>query len=202
MISRNYHFIERGKAMADVIDLSTFKNQQTNLRKEKTKGGNLTELLKMATILRQSVKKIEETIVVMDFEALKRVFEARLSGIILKNKNIGVDFFLCGNYIASLLAETGNTPPASWYAVDYLNKAAADDNPAALKQGANICFLICAVFPPRGQVRTMKLGDYEALGQGLYYNYYGQTGTIVAYFMSQQFQPMVEITKECIRELK
>ncbi len=138
----------------------------------------------------------------MDFKGLKRVFETRLASLILKNNHIGADFFLCGNYVAALLTEIGNTQPESWYAVDYFMKAAADDNPAILKQGANVCFLICAVFPERGQIRTMKLGDYEALGKGLYYNYYGQTGKIIAYFMSRQFKPLAEITKQCFRELK
>lgn len=188
--------------MAEVIDLSTFKNQQTISQGKKIQEGDLTKLLKMATILRQRVEEIKETVVIMDFAALKRVFEARLSDIILKNKDIGVDFFLCGNYVAAMLTEIGNTPPESWYAVDYFVKAAAEDKPTALREGANICFLICAVFPLRGRVRCMKLDDYEAMGKSMYYNYYGQTGTIVAYFMSQKFQPMVEITKECLQKLK
>ena len=148
------------------------------------------------------MEEFNKTVVIMDFDGLKHVFETRLANVIFKTKNIGVDFFLCGNYVAALLAETGQTNPESWYAADYFLKAAADDNPAALKQGANVCFLIYAVFPLRSQARAMKLGDYEALGRGLYYNYYGQTGKVVAYFMSRQFKPMAEITKQCFRELK
>lgn len=150
--------------MTEVIDLSTFKNQPTSSQGEKIKGGELTELLKKATILRQSAEEIKETI--------------------------------------ALLVEIGSRVPESWFAVDYFVKAEAENKPEALKQGANICFLVCAVFPPRGQIRCMKLEDYEAIGKGLYYNYYGQTGTVVAYFMSQKFQPMAEITKECIKRLK
>ncbi len=188
--------------MGKVIDLSTLKNRRTSSETENIQGGDLTELLKTATTLRQEAVEIKETIVVMNFGKFKRLLEARLSAIILKRKNIGVDFFLCSNYIAALLSDLGKTPPESWYAVDYFMKAATEDKPTALREGANICFLICAVFPEKGKVRCMKLTDYETLGQGLYYNYYGQTGAIVAYFMSKQFQPMVEITKECLHELK
>lgn len=183
--------------MSRVIDLSTFKNQRASLQ-----GGNLTELLKKATVLQKNLEEFKETIVVLDFNGLKHAFEARLANLILKTKNIGPDFFLCGSYVATLLTEIGSTMPESWYAADYFLKAADDGNPDALKQGANVCFLIYAVFPLRGQVRAMKLSNYEALGRGLYYNYYGQTGTIVAYFMSQQFKPMAEIAQECFRQLK
>jgi len=188
--------------MAEVIDLSTFKNQPANSQGEKTKGSELTKLLKTAANLQKGAEEITETIAVMNLKELKRVFETRLSNIILKTNNIGVDFFLCGNYIAALLTDIGKTPPESWYAVDYFLKAADEDKPTALKQGANICFLICAIFPLRSQIRCMKLGDYEAMGKGMYYNYYGQTGAVVAYFMSQKFQPMVEITKECFNGFK
>ena len=95
------------------------------------------------------MEEFNKTVVIMDFDGLKHVFETRLANVIFKTKNIGVDFFLCGNYVAALLAETGQTNPESWYAADYFLKAAADDNPAALKQGANVCFLIYAVFPLR-----------------------------------------------------
>jgi len=188
--------------MAEVFDLSTLKNMQLIKARQKIESGNLTEMIKAATILRQNAEEIKETIVVTDFEGLKRIFEARLSDIILKTKNIGVDFFLCSNYIAALLVEIGSISPESWFAVDYFLKAATEDAPTALKQGANICFLICAVFPLRGQIRCMKLNDYEVLGKGMFYNYYNQTGKVVAYYMSQQFKPMAEITKECLQELK
>ena len=95
--------------MSEVIDLSTFTSRKS--QGEKNQGGELTKLLKTATTLQKEAEEIKETIVVMDFEALKRVFETRLSGIILKTKNIGTDFFLCGNYIAALLTEIGKTPP-------------------------------------------------------------------------------------------
>ncbi|MBI4779087.1 hypothetical protein HY797_01380 [Candidatus Falkowbacteria bacterium] len=190
--------------MNKVIDLSTFKNKQLpkNTRENHEKGGDLTELLKKATILRQEIEELKETVVITDFAGLRRIFETRLSAIILKTKNIEVDFFLCGSYIASLLAEIGNNVPESWFAIDYLFKNAKSNNPNDLKRGANVCFLICSVFPKRSQIRCMKYKDYQALGRGLYYNYYGQTGKAIAYFMSKQFQPMVEITKECLRELK
>lgn len=188
--------------MAEIFDLSTLKNIQLLKARQKFESGNLTEMIKTATILRQGAEEIKEDIVVTDFEGLKRIFEARLADLILKTKNIGVDFFLCGNYVAALLVEIGKTSPESWFAVDYFLKAAAEDTPAALQQGANICFLICAVFPSRGQIRCMKLNDYEILGRGMFYNYYGQTGKLIGYCMSQQFKPMAEITRECLKELK
>lgn len=181
--------------MSRVIDLSTFTRR-------KSQGDNLTELLKMATILRGKREEIKETIAVMNFAELKRVFEIRLADIILTGKNIGVEFFLCGTYVAGLLTDIANAPPESWYAVDYFIKAATEDKPTALKEGANVCFLICSVFPKRGQIRCMRPADYEAMGRNMYYGYYGQTGAVVAYHMSQRFKPMAEITKECIKELE
>jgi len=184
--------------MGKVVDLKAFKKR---LRK-KDRWSSLTDWLRLATLLRQGMEEFNEAIVVMDFLGLKRAFEARFSDIILKNKNIGVDFFLCGNYISALLTETANTPPESWYAVDYFIKAEEENNPIALRQGANVCFLIYAIFPLRGQIRCMKLSDYEAMARGMYYNYHGRTGIKVAYFMSQQFKPMAKITRECLKELR
>ncbi|MDD4271458.1 MAG: hypothetical protein PHF50_01495 [Patescibacteria group bacterium] len=185
--------------MEKVVDLSTFQKRQ---RKEKEREKTLTELLKEATILRQGMEEIKEAVKVVDFEGLRRVFDVRLSNIVLTKRDVGVDFFLCGNYVATLLTEAANAPPESWYAVDYFIRAEEENDPAALRQGANVCFLIYAVFPPRGQIRCMRLDDYEAMGRSMYYGYYGQTGTVVAYYMSQQFKPMAEITKECVKELK
>jgi len=186
--------------MGEVIDLSTFTNRK--VQGVKARGNELTKLLNTATIMARQAEEIKGAVAVMDFAGLKRVFEARLSEIILSKKNIGVDFFLCGNYVAALLTEIGKASPESWFAVDYFIKAAVEDNPSALKQGANVCFLICAVFPRRGQIRCMKPADYEVLGRGMFFGYYDQTGVAVAYFMGKQFKDMVEITKECFLKLK
>ncbi|MDD4271343.1 MAG: hypothetical protein PHF50_00900 [Patescibacteria group bacterium] len=90
--------------MSKIIDLSTFT-------RKKSQADNLTELLKMATILREKREEIKEAVMVMNFAGLKRLFESRLADVILTSKNIGVDFFLCGTYIAGLLTDIGNTPP-------------------------------------------------------------------------------------------
>lgn len=179
--------------MGKLIQLST-------LQKRGNPGKDLTDFLKRATVLKRHLKEIKDDIAIINFDELRRFFEAKLSCLIIDAGKLEVDFFLCGNYVAALLTEIGNIKPDSWYAVDYFKEG--ENNPAALKQGANICFLLCSIFPERGNFRCMKTADYEAMGRAMYFNYYNQTRAVIAYLMSQKFKPMAEITGQCFKELR
>ena len=186
--------------MENVLSFSTLKNHPVNLRIGQA--GDLAEYVKIATMLRQNAEEFNDTVAVMDFNRLKRVFELRLADLVLQSKNANADLCLCGDYVAALLTEIGKAAPESWYAADYFAKAADENNPTVLKQGANVCFLICSVFPDRSQHRNMMYNNYVVLGKVMYYNYYGKTGAMIAYFMCRRFKSMVAITRECLHKLK
>lgn len=186
--------------MGKIIDLSTF--QGTRKIKNQPPELDLNQLLQRATLLQIDRVEIKGKIAVIDFTRLKRVFEAKLAGVILKTANVDAEFFLCGTYIAALLVEIGQNPPPSWYAIDYFIKAEKENKPFLLKKGGDVCFLIYAVFPERGDHRVMKRDDYQVIGRSLFYNYYNRTGQPIAYFMSQRFKTMADITQQCLRELK
>ena len=176
--------------MAKIIEFSE--------RKKAHKPLDLNSLLKMAVDLKAELTKTREDYTVPDF---KKLISANISGILLKNHMVDVDFFLCGLHIADLLAELVTNIPETWFAVDYALLGHKLGNPNITLQGAKICFLICSVFKKRAGVRAMTLSGYKELGAGLYYHFYLQTDKIIGYHMAKQFNPMANITMECMHTL-
>ncbi|PIQ68507.1 MAG: hypothetical protein COV91_03785 [Candidatus Taylorbacteria bacterium CG11_big_fil_rev_8_21_14_0_20_46_11] len=159
---------------------------------------DLNGLLKKAVVLRKKLPDMEGTFVVKNLKAL---LSAKISDVLLKKDMIDSACFLCGIHIAQLLSDLTVTAPESWYAIDYILKSNQRGDPSALKQGANVCFLICAVFKERGEHRAMTYRDYESMGMGLYFQFYSQTGKEIGYHMGRQYRLMVRVTNECLKTL-
>ncbi len=171
-------------------------------KKKKTKSHpDLTHLLKKAVLLKKSLPESRSGIHATSFKKLKSLFEAKISEILIKKQFIDTDYFLCGNYISGLLTEITNRVPKSWFAIDYILKSNETNSSHTLKQGANICFLICTLFKERSELRAMRYEDYEKMGIGLFHQFYHQTGAEIGYYMSRQYRIMVGITDECIRTI-
>jgi hypothetical protein len=115
----------------------------------KRKGaGSLNEFLDRAVLLRKKIVNIQNGILT-DVKAVERLFEGQISGVLIDNRLVSEGFFLCGIYIAGILRDFIHFCPESWYAVDYLKAAAEKDNPLFLKNGADICFIVCSLFEGR-----------------------------------------------------
>ena len=177
-----------------IIYLEGFRN------KKEPKSDDLNELLIKAHKLRGRIPKSDE-MVWQDFGNLKGLFETRLNELLLDNRFIGANIFLCSSYIAILLAKFATKNPESWYATDYAIKGYESRDPFVLQNGADVCFILCTLYPERCNRRSMKKSDYVSLGSGLYHRFYNQTGREIGYYMGDLFELMSEVTAECVKRL-
>ena len=162
----------------------------------------LNKLIERAQILKNSLRKSNKVILgVNDYGSLVRFFEAVISKTLFSSKMIGEDIFLCGIYIAKLLANIGNESPKSWYAIDFVLEGNKTGNPMVIKNGADVCFLLCSIFQERAEHRSMTIGDYQKYGIGLYYQYYSSTDSIIGRHMSNNFNAMTDVTHKSITQL-
>jgi hypothetical protein len=179
--------------MAKILDFSSFPKPIDDLKEME-----INELLAHAVLVREKTPPITEGLMKIDPRGLKRLFEGTIFNILLKNRLTETTFLFCGIYVADLLTNLAHTTPPSWFAIDYMLQQTAE----ATKQGANLCFAICAIFRARGSIRCMSLKDYEQMGAGLYYRFYLETGSSVGLSMSQEFSTMTEVARECLNSLK
>jgi len=164
---------------------------------------DLNELLKQAVDLRGSVvnsrDELKKDIITASEPAQFRIMLSGLiSEAIFKHPSlISSEAFLCGIYSSRVLAECLFGNPQSWWAIDYLQEFSESKDKIkranALKKGGDLCFLLCAVFPERANVRTMQPGDYRDIGVGLYQRHYSLTSAEISCYMSKCFSTMATI---------
>ncbi len=160
---------------------------------------NLDEALARASFLfKEDLPELKERFMVVSSGKMRQILETLILKVLMQNKMIEVSYFLCGNYISEVLTSLGSNVPESWFAIDFYTKGNAE----AMKQGANLCFILCSLFPKRTNFRTMNFHDYQDMGQGLYLRFYYSTGAEIGYLMSRLFPQMVAVTEQAIGELK
>ena len=160
---------------------------------------NLNEALARASIMfKDDLPELKEKLTIINPKRMRQIIEVLIIKILIKNQMIETGYFLCGNYVSEVLVSLNSSVPESWFAVDFIAKGNAQD----IKQGANLCFILCALFPERANARTMKKSDYEQMGQGLYLRFYYSTGAEIGYLMSRFFGQMTAVTEQAISELK
>ena len=178
--------------MAKIID---FKSPRKKLDFEDM---DLDQLLGQASlVLREQVEKIRDS-GLSEVKEIKVFFENKITAEILRQKLVGRDTLMCGIYISILLEKLATHSPESWWAIDYLN---SEDSQAS-KNGGDVCFLICGVFPERGNYRAMNLEYYRKMGVGFYFKFFGLAKKEIGYYMSRQFKAMAGITLNVLSELK
>lgn len=172
--------------MGDVIDFLRARE-----KRGETGSGNLNDLIKRASLICK--EKLDESGIIRT-ENLKHFFESRINQEIFNRHLIGSDIFLCGIYVSNLLTDLATNTPESWWAVDY----AISGDSSALKKGGDVCFVICGVFPERGNYRLMDVSYYRKMGEGFYYQLYSVAKREIGYHMSHQFGTMVTVVQGCI----
>jgi len=132
---------------------------------------------------------------------LKKKFEVRFNDILLQNRMVSSTNFLCAIYIAKLLSKISHSVPRSWYATDYLINGIENDKQVPFKEGADVCFILYSLYPERCEHRSMTKMGYIRMGVALYFQHYDITSQEVSYHMGASFEPMAEITRECVENL-
>ncbi len=84
--------------------------------------------------------------------------------------------------------------PEKWFVIDYLMEGLEKDKKESIKKGADYCFLICTFFPGRTDYKMMKKKDYVVFGKSMYREYYQQSNKEVAFYMSESFDEISEIS--------
>jgi len=162
---------------------------------------SLNQLLSDAFALVEQLPRLKTGVLCFSLEEFRALLKTRIQRKIIDRKMIDSNCLLCGLYISELLTRITDQAPTSWYVVDYIKDSLEQNGMEKLRQGADVCFLICSVFPERGSWRMMQPGDYAGLGAGLYYNYYCRSGREIGHHMSEHFNAMTALTKECMNQL-
>lgn len=177
--------------MAEIISL-----QEAREKRDSSEAGDINQLLKRATlVLKEESEDIQGKLGVVGRGKLKKIFEKKITEEILNAKIVSGDVLLCGIYVSILLDEFVTKRTPSWWAIDY----AVSEDPEVLKQGGDTCFIICGVFPERGNVRLMDISYYQKVGAGLYNRFYNLTNKEIGYHMSQRFDTMAHVVQNCLK---
>ena len=179
--------------MAKIIDIGS---------KRQDEGANLNAFLRQARVFAERIKEDStEWLRVLDPKEFEERLKRQLFAEAVRGKLIGSDVFLCALYVSKMLAETAKKPSLCLVAVDYLLEHSKTGNAFVLRQGGDVCFLVCAVFLGRAKWRLMDENYYRKMGAGFYYQFYAITGREIGYHMSRLFEPMTKVTQKCLKNL-
>jgi hypothetical protein len=128
----------------------------------------------------------------------KNWFERKISNEIFQKRMFAHDVFLCGMYVAKILGEFEKSLPKYEYAVDFFQQWSDSKNECALKCGGDFCFLLCSVFPQRGNRRLMKTDYYQEMGRSFYYHFYTVSEKPIGSYMSSKFETMTGIVQSVL----
>jgi hypothetical protein len=130
------------------------------------------------------------------YSSLKEWLGELISKEIVRRKQMSEELFLCGIYIAAMLAEVDCD--LKKYAVDFLDKWSSSSDPRFLKMGGDFCFVLCGGFAARCDRRMMRLQDYQEMGASFYDWFYSSTGKVIGRYMSVNFELMQQIVNSIL----
>ncbi|MFC1608739.1 hypothetical protein ACFL16_02090 [Patescibacteria group bacterium] len=160
---------------------------------------SIEQMLVRASAMVRNSRQTEE-LMCMNSAEFRRFFETRFNEVLMKEKLVTSENFLCSMYIARTVMDNIPDLGGTFYATDYMEKWLETGENDHLKRGADTCFVLCTFFPERCERRSMKRDDYVAMGSGLYYRYYSEEGKEVAYHMSSSFDVMSGVAARCLSE--
>jgi hypothetical protein len=147
--------------------------------------------LSIAYILELTRKFPENNGGLRRYPDLNKWFGDIISKEIIRRNMISEDIYLCGIYIAAMLAKVDCD--LEKYAFDFLEKWSESSDPNYLKMGGDFCFVLCGGFPARCDRRMMKFKDYQEIGASFYDWFYSTTGKPIGHYMSVNFELMQQI---------
>ncbi|HAM52036.1 MAG TPA: hypothetical protein DCP92_15615 [Nitrospiraceae bacterium] len=163
---------------------------------------DFTKILKdVAEIKSEQLGREENGIFCLNV-TFEHMLKAKIGSFIIKNRLMNADLFRCGLYVAEVLGETLSKEYESYYVTDYYIRGIEDDNPVVLRQGADLCSVLCILFEERQSWRMMKRGDYVKMGIQLYSLYYAKTKRVIGWCMSRNFESIIGITRKCVKDME
>lgn len=131
----------------------------------------------------------------------ENMIKAMVGSFIIDHRLMNADLFRCGLYVSHVLAEMLSKTIESYYVIDYLTRGIEEEDPLLLRQGADLCCMLCILFEGRQNWRMVKAGDYMKLGIQLYALYHAKTKRMIGWTMSKNFEAITSITKQCIEDM-
>jgi hypothetical protein len=164
--------------------------------------GAFTDMLKdVAEIKREELGTEDNNIFHLNV-SFEDLFKAKIGSFIIDNRLLNADLFRCSLYVAHILSETLSKKITSFYITDYLIRGIEEEDPVTLKEGADLCCIICIFFAERQNWRMMRAGDYVKMGIQLYSLYYSMTQRLIAGCMSRNFENITTITRKCVEDME
>jgi len=163
--------------------------------------GDFTDLLKDAVAVGRQTLGTEENGIFRLHVSFEDLVRAKIGSFIIKNRLMNTDLFRCGLYVSHVFSEMLSKEVGSYYITDYLIRGIEEDNTAVIREGADLCCVICVFFEERQRWRMMKPGDYIKMGIRLYSLYYSRTGRPIGSCMSRHFESIISIARTCMGQL-
>jgi len=163
---------------------------------------DFTDMLKDVAEIKRELPGNEENAIFHLNVSFEDLFKAKIGSFIIDHRMLNADLFRCGLYVAHVLGETLSKKITSFYMTDYLTRGIENESPDILKEGADLCCIICIFFEERRNWRMTRAGDYVKMGIQLYSIYFSMTGRLIAGCMSRNFQDITSITRKCVEEIK
>ena len=164
--------------------------------------GDFTSMLKNVAEIKRDAPGAEDNNVFHLNVSFEDFFKAKIGSFIIDHRLLNADLFRCSLYVANVLRETLSKKITSFYITDYLIQGIEEEAPDILKEGADLCCIICIFFEERRNWRMTQAGDYVKMGIQLYSIYYAMTQKLIAGCMSRNFQDIIAITRKCVEDME
>lgn len=190
-----------------IIGFTEWCREKEERKKKENTTGHLIGLddvfFEDTTKLLEKIKKLKEAVLgqTVTLDKFREHIEKKISTSLLEKKIISPAHFFCAMYIARLLTEVVYSEPEMWCAIDHLEKARETDDTFGYKKGGDMCFLVAAVFPGRGNWRLMDITYYKKMGAMFYSEFYYMKRQEIGYHMSCHFDTMAKVTNSCVSNL-
>lgn len=185
-------FIHREVVMGTIVPFKQREKTKTTFESD------FTAMLKdVAEVKREALGAEVNGIFILN-AGFENMIKAMVGSFIIDHRLMNADLFRCGLYVSHVLAEMLSKTVESYYVIDYLTRGIEEEDPLLLRQGADLCCLLCILFEGRQNWRMVKAGDYMKLGIQLYALYHAKTKRMIGWSMSKNFEAITSITKQCI----
>ncbi len=164
--------------------------------------GDFTSMLKNVAEIKRDALGAEDNSIFHLNVSFEDLFKAKIGTFIIDHRLLNADLFRCSLYVANVLGQTLSKKIKSFYMTDYLIQGIEEEDPDILKEGADLCCVICIFFEERRKWRMTQAGDYVKMGIQLYSIYYSMTQKLIAGCMSRNFQDITSITRKCVEDFE